>query len=461
MKPKSTLIILFTLALQLNAFAQKPASITGLVKSRFTSPVKLYSIERGETVEIASAQANKNGQFAFQFFPENEGVYAVGLNASPSGVGLYKFYFKAGDALSINLSDTSYTLAGKNNTKENILLTQWYQQSKTAAFKSVNFGKSFSTYVDFFPVLTQTEQNAEALKKGKLSGNKKFDAAFKQLIDFDLAYYAVNYLLTPRTAHPSVEEYPKYYQNLNFEKYTQNTQVFYTSPYGQHLLSIIPTFELTKNKELAKKGFDGYNLAFSIIKNDTLKGDFVLNRMKKLKNFEQYEANTALFGKYILSKEQKSLASEIAKTLATNKPGQTAFNFNYPDQNGKFTSLNDLKGNIVLVDVWATWCGPCKAQIPYLKKLEEEFKGKKVKFVSLSADADKDKEKWKSMIASEQLGGIQLLGGPQNELMKFYKITAIPHFLLFDAKGKIISSDAARPSDPSLKKMIEIALSTL
>ena len=80
----------------------------------------------------------------------------------------------------------------------------------------------------------------------------------------------------------------------------------------------------------------------------------------------------------------------------------------HPNSDGKKVSMNDLRGKIVLVDVWATWCGPCKAEIPHLKKLEEEFKGLDVAFVSVSVDKKQDLEKWLHFTRKEQLGGIQL-----------------------------------------------------
>ena len=61
------------------------------------------------------------------------------------------------------------------------------------------------------------------------------------------------------------------------------------------------------------------------------------------------------------------------------------------------------------MDIWATWCGPCKYQIPYLEEIVKAYKGKNIAFVSISIDAQKDKEKWKNMIQEKHMGGVQLL----------------------------------------------------
>jgi hypothetical protein len=74
--------------------------------------------------------------------------------------------------------------------------------------------------------------------------------------------------------------------------------------------------------------------------------------------------------------------------------------------------------------------------------------------VSLSTDAEKDREKWRQMIVDEGLGGIQLFAGQGNEFSKYYKINAIPRFLVFDKQGKIVTVDSPRPSDPALKELL-------
>ncbi|HKJ07217.1 MAG TPA: TlpA disulfide reductase family protein [Flavobacteriaceae bacterium] len=128
---------------------------------------------------------------------------------------------------------------------------------------------------------------------------------------------------------------------------------------------------------------------------------------------------------------------------------------NYENYNGGTTSLDDLKGKYVYVDVWATWCAPCKAEIPYLKELEEEYRDKNIEFVSISVDKAKDHETWKNMVAEKELKGVQLFAENDwnSQFVKDYKINGIPRFILIDPDGNIITPDAPRPSS---EKLIEL-----
>lgn len=123
---------------------------------------------------------------------------------------------------------------------------------------------------------------------------------------------------------------------------------------------------------------------------------------------------------------------------------QPAPAFTYPDIDGKPVSLSSLRGNYVYVDVWATWCGPCKTEVPYLKKLERDFSDKPVKFVSISVD--ENKSAWQNMVQDQNLSGIQLFANGWSQITKDYLINGIPRFILIDPNGKLINANAARPS---------------
>lgn len=136
------------------------------------------------------------------------------------------------------------------------------------------------------------------------------------------------------------------------------------------------------------------------------------------------------------------------------KPGNPSPTFDFENFAGGKTSLESLKGNLVYIDVWATWCVPCLNEVPALQALEKEFHGKKVSFVSISIDQDKNK--WIDYQKANKPTGIQLYGdlSVQDNFADRYDIQTIPRFILIDKEGNIINADAPRPSDPEIKELI-------
>jgi len=125
---------------------------------------------------------------------------------------------------------------------------------------------------------------------------------------------------------------------------------------------------------------------------------------------------------------------------------------NYINYKGGKSSLKDFRGSYVFIDVWATWCGPCKYEMPFIGKVEKQFHGKNIKFVSISVDRLKDEVKWRNMIKAQGLTGIQLLADKEiaSSFIAGYYIQAIPRFIILDKEGKIVNSDSPRPSEPEL-----------
>ena len=143
-----------------------------------------------------------------------------------------------------------------------------------------------------------------------------------------------------------------------------------------------------------------------------------------------------------------ALLSSMAKKYERwdlSLPGKLSPSFKAEDINGKVYTLADFRGKYVYIDIWATWCGPCKQEIPYMKALEKEFEDAEIVFLGLSID--RDKRAWQEMVRSGELSGVQLYLGPQSKFQEAYRIEGIPRFILLDKEGKILSNDMSRPSD--------------
>ncbi|MEM1001301.1 MAG: TlpA disulfide reductase family protein, partial [Bacteroidota bacterium] len=130
---------------------------------------------------------------------------------------------------------------------------------------------------------------------------------------------------------------------------------------------------------------------------------------------------------------------------------------NYENHKGGTMSLNDLRGQYIYIDVWATWCAPCLREIPSLKKIEEKYADKNIAFLSLSIDSARNYEGWKKMVNDKELGGIQLLADKdwKSSFIVDYAIESIPRFLLIDPEGNIVSANAPRPSNKDLIVLLD------
>lgn len=148
-------------------------------------------------------------------------------------------------------------------------------------------------------------------------------------------------------------------------------------------------------------------------------------------------------------KDEAMLAEFEAKCDRWDRstPGKPSPALSGVDVDGKTWTLDDFKGKYVYIDMWATWCAPCRREMPFLKELHKQFEDAAIVFLGLSTDGDRDK--WKEMVQSGDLTGVQLYLGPQSGFQKAYNIEAIPRFILLDRNGVIISNDMTRPSDPA------------
>lgn len=157
--------------------------------------------------------------------------------------------------------------------------------------------------------------------------------------------------------------------------------------------------------------------------------------------------------KQAASKNERELKNaELNKMNGTLSPS-----FNYHNYKGTKTKLESFKGKYVYIDLWATWCGPCVREIPFLQTIEKKYHGKNIVFVSISIDKQTDFKKWETMVKEKNLGGVQLIADNDwnSEFAKSFGVTSIPRFILIDPSGKVVKAVAARPSDPELIKELD------
>ena len=164
------------------------------------------------------------------------------------------------------------------------------------------------------------------------------------------------------------------------------------------------------------------------------------------------EKIVSLYKSNVKDPDHKKEFWDLYNKMSKISKGEKSVPFNYKDINGKAVKLEDLKGKYIYIDLWATWCTPCVAEIPYLQKLEKEFHGKNIYFVSISSD--QNTEKWEKKVRKDNLGGIQLIMGEDKSFKKAYQISGIPRFILLDPDGRIVEANCTRPSNPKTRELL-------
>ncbi len=254
---------------------------------------------------------------------------------------------------------------------------------------------------------------------------------------------------------------------MHLLSYTRNSSIYNTFylANGFDLKISLDTNKLGGPMQFSGKGADENNLfkevpnSFpddAVLKDDkNFRTEFDKARKFSLSLIEGKKLNPEFYTEIKKQIEDQYLRIETQHKfqVAQNKLNNTVSpNFSFINYKGGQSTLEDFKGKYIYIDIWATWCAPCIREIPYLKKIEELYQGKNIAFLSISSDQYSDIEKWKKMIATKSMSGVQLLEDNRVDtaFSTYFNVNTIPRFILIDPKGVIIDSNTLRPSDPLL-----------
>jgi|SRR5450432_1447644 len=139
------------------------------------------------------------------------------------------------------------------------------------------------------------------------------------------------------------------------------------------------------------------------------------------------------------------------------KTGQTAADLSLPDQNGKIVHISDLKGKVVLIDFWASWCGPCRQNNPTLVKIYSKYHDKGLEIYGISLDDSK--KSWIKAVQHDKLQWIQVIddNGWSASSANIYGVDMIPSSFLVDQQGIIRTINAeGEELENSIKDLLKL-----
>jgi len=454
-----TLTILFLFVSQI-LIAQKNVTISGTVKNVKGKSVYAQTIKntlKYESFFLDSTKMDKNGQFVLKFNLQ-----------SPSKINLQigeeytELYAAQGDVINLNVDASNFDKTIKYNGSQKewnqfvaseILNNKWNFDYNICKYKEADFLDSFSTF--FSPKIL----NANLLIQNE---------DLKQLVLENLELYQTNAKLM----------YPYYHKNIN--KLKNKTEL--TKGYYDFINKLDLNRKTSRNLNLYQLMLGNLCNYFSreIYEKDTTQNLDSLNNITiftKFKDFDKeilvsneilktliysfdlikadslWNANQAMLVNSMFRNEIEEVRDKVKKYAK----GAIAPAFSFPDMNGKMVSLSDFKGKIVYLDVWASWCGPCRREIPAAKELEKQMHGKDVVFLCVSVDGDE--AAWKKIVKEKELTGVHIhsKGDFESEMAKLYNIRSIPSYMIIDRNGKIWKMGAERPSGKA-KEALEEAL---
>lgn len=171
------------------------------------------------------------------------------------------------------------------------------------------------------------------------------------------------------------------------------------------------------------------------------------------------EKTSELFGQFSEENKKSEFGQQIGRYIELNKEpkiGDQFADFKMKDQNGNIRALSDIKGKVVLLEFWASWCGPCRKENPNLVKTYEKFQPKGFEIFAVSLD--EDKESWLKAIEKDSLNWTHVgdLKGQGNEASLIYGINGIPDNFLIAENGEIIGRHLrGEELDQKLKEILE------
>lgn len=398
--------------------------------------------EEGGLKVLAEPLIDKDSKvFSAEFTPADQNeIRYVGIFEEQ-----YPVYMRKGEELTIDAAEGRILYSGKLS-KENKVLADWYKMIAPIREYGYSKGGYRLPQARFAALIDSLAGPVDDFVKNIRTGNDEFDRQVKYLLPYSYKFD----LLMPFAsgfAFSSKAVFPAYFHNW-FKNETFADAQLWTLPFGYNYMLY---FGFAKHIIYnAEQGMVGEMLVSEIADKD-LKAKYILSTAEQggVQNLVSFLENNRT---YMITEQQKAKIKVLEARAKAQVPGGDWIDFAYPDIDGKVRKLSDNLGKVVLIDVWATWCKPCLAEQPALEKLEKDFEGKNVVFISLSIDTDK--AKWTEMVKSKNLSGLHLFSNNQGPIVQDYQLVGVPRFILFDKNGKTVSFDAPRPSDPKLKELI-------
>ena len=459
-------MLVFT-ACQTNAPQEEKAPGKATVTGKITNP-KEEKVQISKGKETFEAKLDEKGSFTLDINFDEAGPFEL-----HHGGEYASMFLEPGDEINLTLNteefDETLTYTGTGAEENNYLISKYLLNETGIGEPEDYYGAAEADFIAQSQALYERKLkhlSDFAAEKGNL--NEGFLATEKTDLLYDWAM--------DRQSYPSYhrhyandkdvevsETYNDYLNQLDLDNgdllHAETYKFFLSSHYRKQAFDIVKNDEDLKADQ--KTGM--IKTAFNIIKSNASNPDvkeylmytFLEDQISfySIDGIDEYMSEFNTLAKNETYKKELQEGYDKWMNLAA---GKTAPGFTYPDIEGTKVALADFKGKNVYIDVWATWCGPCRKEIPHLEELMETYQGND-NIVFASVSIDDDKEAWEKMVTKDEMRGIQLIADEawDSSICKDYMIRGIPRFILVDKEGNIIDSRAPRPSSDEIKALLK------
>ena len=338
----------------------------------------------GECCVHSTVALNESKNFEFAVANPKKGIWAI-TEQPKTGILSYNIIFCVQDSeeLTLHIGNAiyEYTMEGKLS-KNNKILNEWNKLTLDI------FSIPRPTFDKVFPRLDEYFKRAEELAKEIKSKDKMFDEFLRSYILTDAKYQALHYNLQPNTKFPKPEERHPFYAEI--ESFKLDKDCYANMPFTTSLPQMLEANYIINH---GQDGYDNYATSLWTSATDKVKGVIFYGKVKQgfynRKTYDHFYADYQKYASCLYTEEQKLAVEKYRDENITLGSGQPAIDFCFPDKDGNRIALSDFKGKVVVVDVWATWCGPCMLEVPHMNKLEKEYANNdNVVFISVSTDKE-------------------------------------------------------------------------